>query len=120
MLERYVAQVRLLVEVFPDIAEESAFALKGGTAINLFYRDMPRLSVDGDITRGSRMTTVLHALALSYGYWGERATPRPGIGHSCSTDSQRAKSASSCPWARFSCFTSSRTSAETGNRMSAW
>ncbi|CDX43914.1 conserved hypothetical protein [Mesorhizobium sp. ORS 3359] len=27
-----------------------AFALKGGTAINLFYRDMPRLSVDIDLT----------------------------------------------------------------------
>jgi len=68
MLERYVAQVRLLVEVFPDIAEESAFALKGGTAINLFYRDMPRLSVDGDITRlpdddrASRARAVLRVL----------------------------------------------------------
>ena len=50
MLERYVAQVRLLVDVLPDIAKESAFALKGGTAINLFYRDMPRLSVDVDLT----------------------------------------------------------------------
>lgn len=50
MLEHYVAQVRLLVNVLPDIAKEAAFALKGGTAINLFYRDMPRLSVDIDLT----------------------------------------------------------------------
>lgn len=50
MLERYVAQVRLLVAVLPDIAKESGFALKGGTAINLFYRDLPRLSVDVDLT----------------------------------------------------------------------
>ena len=50
MLDRYVAQVRLLVDVLPDVAAESAFALKGGTAINLFYRDMPRLSVDIDLT----------------------------------------------------------------------
>ncbi len=50
MLDRYVAQVRLLVDVLPDIAAESTFALKGGTAINLFYRDMPRLSVDIDLT----------------------------------------------------------------------
>ena len=50
MLERYVAQVRLLVDVLPDIAKERAFGLKGGTAINLFYRDMPRLSVDVDLT----------------------------------------------------------------------
>ena len=50
MLDRYVAQVRLLVSVLPAIARETAFALKGGTAINLFYRDMPRLSVDIDLT----------------------------------------------------------------------
>ena len=30
--------------VLPDIAAEEVFALKGGTAINLFYRDMPRIS----------------------------------------------------------------------------
>ena len=50
MLDRYVDQVRLLLSVLPDITEESVFALKGGTAINLFYRDMPRLSVDIDLT----------------------------------------------------------------------
>ena len=50
MLERYVDQVRLLLSVLPDIAREKVFALKGGTAINLFYRDMPRLSVDIDLT----------------------------------------------------------------------
>ena len=50
MLDRYVDQVRLLVQVLPHIAKEEAFALKGGTAINLFYRDMPRLSVDIDLT----------------------------------------------------------------------
>ena len=49
MLDRYVAQVRLLLSVLPDIATEAAFALKGGTAINLFHRDMPRLSVDIDL-----------------------------------------------------------------------
>ena len=50
MLDRYVAQVRLLLGALPDIAREAVFALKGGTAINLFYRDMPRLSVDIDLT----------------------------------------------------------------------
>ena len=50
MLDRYVAQVRLLLSTLQDIANETAFALKGGTAINLFYRDMPRLSVDIDLT----------------------------------------------------------------------
>ena len=50
MLERYVTQVRLLLRVLPDIARERVFALKGGMAINLFCRDMPRLSVDIDLT----------------------------------------------------------------------
>lgn len=48
--EPYAAQVYLLVRLLPFIAKEKAFALKGGTAINLFYRDMPRLSVDIDLT----------------------------------------------------------------------
>jgi predicted nucleotidyltransferase component of viral defense system len=46
----YRRQVALLVRILPLIAEESCFALKGGTAINLFIRDMPRLSVDIDLT----------------------------------------------------------------------
>lgn len=46
----YRAQVQLLVQMLPLIAEEECFALKGGTAINLFYRDLPRLSVDIDLT----------------------------------------------------------------------
>lgn len=45
----YFAQVRLLVAVLPIVARERCFALKGGTAINLFVRDMPRLSVDIDL-----------------------------------------------------------------------
>ncbi|WPE24283.1 nucleotidyl transferase AbiEii/AbiGii toxin family protein [Shinella zoogloeoides] len=48
--EQYIRQVDLLVRTLPFIARHDAFALKGGTAINLFYRDMPRLSVDIDLT----------------------------------------------------------------------
>ena len=48
-LDRYVRQVSLLVRTLPEIAEEEEFALKGGTAINLFVRDLPRLSVDIDL-----------------------------------------------------------------------
>lgn len=48
--ELYEQQVRLLLEALPYAAEEEVFALKGGTAINLFVRDMPRLSVDIDLT----------------------------------------------------------------------
>jgi predicted nucleotidyltransferase component of viral defense system len=47
--EVFTAQVALLVRVLPYVASETCFALKGGTAINLFIRDMPRLSVDIDL-----------------------------------------------------------------------
>lgn len=45
----YAKQVALLMRVLPIVALEKCFALKGGTAINLFVRDMPRLSVDIDL-----------------------------------------------------------------------
>lgn len=48
--DHYAAQVALLVRILPLVAKEEIFALKGGTAINLFYRDLPRLSVDIDLT----------------------------------------------------------------------
>ena len=47
---KYKAQADLLLQTFPYIAKETIFALKGGTAINLFVRSMPRLSVDIDLT----------------------------------------------------------------------
>ncbi len=47
---KFYTQVVLLLDVLPYIAKESCFALKGGTAINLFVRDFPRLSVDADLT----------------------------------------------------------------------
>ncbi len=45
----FFKQVRLLVALLPHVARQKSFALKGGTAINLFFRDMPRLSVDIDL-----------------------------------------------------------------------
>lgn len=48
--ETYRQQVGLLLRTVPFIAKEKCFALKGGTAINLFVRDLPRLSVDIDLT----------------------------------------------------------------------
>lgn len=48
--EQYRRQAALLIRVLPFVAEEACFALKGGTAINLFVRNMPRLSVDIDLT----------------------------------------------------------------------
>lgn len=49
MKERYLNEVRLLMQLLPWVATEDCFALKGGTAINLFYRDFPRISVDIDL-----------------------------------------------------------------------
>ena len=46
----YRRQADLLVRTLPYVADEECFALKGGTAINLFVRDLPRLSVDIDLT----------------------------------------------------------------------
>lgn len=48
--ELYRRQVALLIRILPLVAEEEELALKGGTAINLFVRDLPRLSVDIDLT----------------------------------------------------------------------
>nr|WP_277602429.1 nucleotidyl transferase AbiEii/AbiGii toxin family protein [Parahaliea mediterranea] len=39
-----------MLHVLPHVAEVECFALKGGTAINLFHYEMPRLSVDIDLT----------------------------------------------------------------------
>lgn len=46
----YFKRASLMLKVIPYVAKESCFALKGGTAINFFYQDMPRLSVDIDLT----------------------------------------------------------------------
>lgn len=45
----YHEQVRLLLRYLPALSSVDCFALKGGTAINLFVRDLPRLSVDIDL-----------------------------------------------------------------------
>ncbi|EFN7395709.1 nucleotidyl transferase AbiEii/AbiGii toxin family protein [Escherichia coli] len=47
--DSYARQVKLLMAALPHVAKESCFALKGGTAINLFVQDFPRLSVDIDL-----------------------------------------------------------------------
>ena len=60
---KYYKQVQLLISVLPIVAEEKCFALKGGTAINLFIRDLPRLSVDIDLVylpMDDRETALVH------------------------------------------------------------
>lgn len=64
----YYRQVQLLVRVLPLLDSEKCFALKGGTAINLFYRELPRLSVDIDLLylpfdgREEALTNIREAL----------------------------------------------------------
>jgi predicted nucleotidyltransferase component of viral defense system len=58
----YRAQVDLLLQILPHIAREDCFALKGGTAINMFVWNMPRLSVDVDLTY---LPLVARAAALA-------------------------------------------------------
>ncbi|MFZ1964793.1 MAG: nucleotidyl transferase AbiEii/AbiGii toxin family protein [Roseiarcus sp.] len=49
MNQIYLDSARLLTRVAPLVLVDDTFALKGGTAINLFLRNMPRLSVDLDL-----------------------------------------------------------------------
>ena len=46
----FFKQAELLLRILPLIDKEEVLALKGGTAINFFVRDLPRLSVDIDLT----------------------------------------------------------------------
>ncbi len=88
MNEAYVATARLLVEVAPVVFESGIFALKGGTAINLFLREMPRLSVDLDLVftdqrlpRSEALTAINEALRTAR----TRLATRGFRGHARST-----------------------------------
>lgn len=48
--EPFRERLQLLTDLLPAVAREPRFALKGGTAINLFEHDLPRLSVDVDLS----------------------------------------------------------------------
>ena len=50
MKDRYKKQVALLIRILPSVYGIKEFAIHGGTAINLFHKNMPRYSVDIDIT----------------------------------------------------------------------
>lgn len=49
MKQEYIDTVRLLIDIAPTIFTSPRFAMRGGTALNLFAQDMPRLSVDIDV-----------------------------------------------------------------------
>jgi hypothetical protein len=64
MTPAYIDTVRLLLAIAPAVFASGRFAMKGGTALNLFVQDMPRLSVDIDVVvtdhSASRDTALLH------------------------------------------------------------
>jgi predicted nucleotidyltransferase component of viral defense system len=62
MDKTYIEAVKLMLRIAPDVFEGTPFALKGGTAINLFVREMPRLSVDLDLVYVNRATPRQKAL----------------------------------------------------------
>ncbi len=73
----FLPQARLATRMLRLVAEEPAFALKGGTAINLFYRNLPRLSVDLDLVylpveeRAPSLAAIAAALHRIAGRAGE-------------------------------------------------
>ena len=62
MDKAYVETVRLLLAATPDVFRAPCFALKGGTALNLFVQEMPRLSVDLDVVYVPHVTERSAAL----------------------------------------------------------
>ena len=72
MEKKYIELVRLLIDAAPSVFEGNPFALKGGTAINLFVAEMPRLSVDLDLVfadhrvgRKEALRSIAEALAVT-------------------------------------------------------
>ncbi len=67
MDKAYADTVRLLLAAAPEVFANDIFAMKGGSAINLFVRDMPRLSVDIDVVYRPWQTSRDEALAAVAG-----------------------------------------------------
>ncbi len=70
MNQNYIDTVRLLLAIAPVVFSSGRFAIKGGTALNLFVQDMPRLSVDIDLvfvdhrpSRAAALQTIAEELA---------------------------------------------------------
>ncbi len=63
----YVQTVNLLLDIAPTVFQTPRFAMKGGTALNLFVQDLPRLSVDIDVVFVNHLAdrvTALEEIAL--------------------------------------------------------
>lgn len=92
MNQVFLDTARLLVQVAPVVFESGLFALKGGTAINLFIRELPRLSVDLDLVfvdhtvpRDQALSLINDALKTAEARMQERGmqtrmVAQPGLG----------------------------------------
>jgi predicted nucleotidyltransferase component of viral defense system len=58
MKPSYIQTVNLLLDIAPEVFRSHRFAMKGGTALNLFVQDLPRLSVDVDAILLSRQAVI--------------------------------------------------------------
>ena len=64
MNDQYLDTVRLMLAVAPDVFDTPHFAMKGGTAINMFVQDLPRLSVDIEVIMRSHGPDRAEALSI--------------------------------------------------------
>lgn len=63
MNNEYANKVEILLRMIPIVTEEGVFAVHGGSAINLFVRNLPRYSVDIDLTYiplEDRISSIVH------------------------------------------------------------
>jgi predicted nucleotidyltransferase component of viral defense system len=86
----FYKEADLMVQLLPEVAKEVCFALKGGTAINFFWRDMPRLSVDIDLAylpiedrdlSLANISAALDRIAISIEKWGRVFKVHRSIAH---------------------------------------
>jgi hypothetical protein len=96
----YLATARLMAEIAPTVFESGVFALKGGTAINLFLRDMPLLSVDLYLVFSDHRVPRAQALTATTRLCGGEQQPRNISGRPCQP----------LTWARLSCWCNAMTS----------
>jgi predicted nucleotidyltransferase component of viral defense system len=94
MNQLYIDVARMMMQVAPFVFADGAFALKGGTAINLFLREMPRLSVDLDLIfpdhtmpRAEALTRITETLRRS----AERLQAQGFQTHAIAADASETK-----------------------------
>lgn len=83
MRSAYIDTVKLLLDIAPEVFKSELFALKGGTAINLFLRDTPRLSVDLDLVHVDHETPREESLHLIQGALNQVADQLGARGMQC-------------------------------------